>query len=177
MDFRTDILPHRDRLYRLALGITLHTAEAEDIVQDTMLRAWEGRGEWSEIKNISAWLTQICRNLALDRKKHSQYEGTLSSSASSGAHLDPATSHSALSTPHLSDTLEARESLSILSQLMAQLTPPQNDIIRLRDIEGLSYREIATELSLTEDQVRVYLFRARQKLREQYMKMQNYGLQ
>jgi len=60
---------------------------------------------------------------------------------------------------------------------MAQLTPPQNDIIRLRDIEGLSYREIATELSLTEDQVRVYLFRARQKLREQYMKMQNYGLQ
>lgn len=60
---------------------------------------------------------------------------------------------------------------------MAQLTPPQDDIIRLRDIEGLSYREIATELSLTEDQVRVYLFRARQKLREQYMKMQNYGLQ
>ena len=43
MDFRTDILPHRDRLYRLALGITLHTAEAEDIVQDTMLRAWERR--------------------------------------------------------------------------------------------------------------------------------------
>ncbi len=177
MDFRTDILPHRDRLYRLALGITLHTAEAEDIVQDTMLRAWERRAEWPEIQNISAWLTQICRNLALDRKKHSQYEANLSQSTSSSERLGPATSHSALSTPHLSETLEARESLNILAQLMAQLTPPQDDIIRLRDIEGLSYREIATELGLTEDQVRVYLHRARQKLREQYTQMQNYGLQ
>ena len=45
LTLRSDILPHRDRLYRLALGITLHTAEAEDVVQETMIRAWEHREE------------------------------------------------------------------------------------------------------------------------------------
>ena len=43
MDFRKDILVHRDRLYRLALSITMHTGEAEDVVQETMIRAWERR--------------------------------------------------------------------------------------------------------------------------------------
>ena len=69
MDFRTTILPHRDRLYRLALSITLDTADAEDIVQDTMLKAWERREQWPQIRNIESWLTQICKNLALDHKK------------------------------------------------------------------------------------------------------------
>ena len=170
MDFRTDILPHRDRLYRLALGITLHTAEAEDVVQDTMMRAWEQRSQWASIQNVEAWLTQICRNLALDRKKRAQHEVTTDTVVT-----DPASS---LSHPasHPSDALDALESLSLLSQLMNQLPPPQDDIVRLREVEGLSYHDIAAALDLSEDQVRVYLHRARQRLREQYTRLQNYGL-
>lgn len=163
MDFRTYILPHRDRLYRLALGIVVHTAEAEDIVQDTMLRAWERRDEWGSIRNIEAWLMQICRNLALDRKKKIVPEDF-----SETEYKHPSTD--------LGAALDARESLSFLSQLITQLPPPQDDIVRLRDIEGLSYQEIADQLSLSETQVRVYLHRARQKLREQYQQLQNYGL-
>ena len=168
MDFRTDILPHRDRLYRLALGITLHTAEAEDVVQDTMMRAWEQRSQWAEIQNVGAWLVQICRNLALDRKKRAQHE----SGAVPEDFLEA--SHQSSS---LSETLDARESLTLLSRLMAQLPPPQDEVVRLRDIEGLSYHEVAVALDLSEDQVRVYLHRGRQKLREQYLRLQNYGLQ
>ena len=177
ISFTADVLPMKNLLYRLALRITMNREEAEDIVQDTLIKVWNKRDEWENIVSMEAYCLTICRNLALDRKKHSQYEANLSQSTSSSERLGPATSHSALSTPHLSETLEARESLNLLAQLMAQLTPPQDDIIRLRDIEGLSYREIATELGLTEDQVRVYLHRARQKLREQYTQMQNYGLQ
>lgn len=173
MDFRNDILPHRDRLYRLALGIILHTAEAEDVVQDTMIRAWERRAEWPQIQNLEAWLMQICRNLALDRKKHAQHEvkgEPLSLLTVQGTQTDK--THPA----EHPDAMDAREGLHLISRLIGQLPPPQDEIVRLRDIEGLSYREIADELELTENQVRVYLHRARQKLRQQYLSIQNYGL-
>lgn len=129
-----------------------------------MLRAWEHREEWPLIQNIGSWLAQICRNLALDRKKKAVPEV----SPEGGEPQHPA--------GDLGAALEARDSLSFLSQLIAQLPSPQDDIVRLRDIEGLSYHDIAEHLSLTETQVRVYLHRARQKLREQYQRIQDYGL-
>ena len=151
MDFRTTILPHRDRLYRLALGITMHTGEAEDVVQETMIRAWERRAEWPMINNIGAWLALICRNLALDSRKRSQRTafGLLETSTDEAGRL------------------EARDTLAYINRLSAALPPPQDEIFRLRDIEGLSYRDIAQQLAISEDQVRVYLHRARTKIREQ----------
>ena len=143
MDFRKDILAHRDRLYRLALGITMHTGEAEDVVQETMIRAWERRAEWPMIKNMGGWLALICRNLALDSRKRQ-----------------------ARSTDE-ARRIEARDTLEYINRLSASLPPPQDEIFRLRDIEGLSYHDIAEQLDISEDQVRVYLHRARTKIREQ----------
>ena len=47
--FRNDILPLKDKLYRLALRITFDTAEAEDIVQETLIRVWDKRNEWPQL--------------------------------------------------------------------------------------------------------------------------------
>ena len=69
IDFRNDILPLKDVLYRLALRITLDSAEAEDIVQETMLKLWNRRERWDEIDSIEAFAMTICRNLALDHQK------------------------------------------------------------------------------------------------------------
>ena len=165
MDLRTDILPHRDRLYRLALGITMQTAEAEDIVQDVMLRAWERRSEWPTIENMQAWLMQICKNLALDRRKKQERMSPLPTTFSQEEMM-------AVPAAHTSDEGD----YALIHQLMTELPPPLDDLVRLRDIEGLSYREIAVLLHLTEDQVRVYLHRARTKLKEKYHRLQNYGL-
>lgn len=151
MDFRTDILPHRDRLYRLALGITMHTGEAEDVVQETMIRAWERRTEWPMIKNMGGWLALICRNLALDSKKRQV--------RTAFAHVEMPSDEGR--------RIEARDTLDYILRIAATLPPPQDDIFRLRDIEGLSYQEIALQLDISEDQVRVYLHRARKRLREQ----------
>ncbi|MBO4801892.1 MAG: RNA polymerase sigma factor [Bacteroidaceae bacterium] len=168
MTLRSDILPHRDRLYRLALGITLHTAEAEDVVQETMIRAWEHREEWPTIQNIESWLTQICRNLALDRKKKMR-TSLLPTMPEAGETVpENLVTHPS---PEMGENL-----FYIVGQLITELPPPQDDIFRLRDIEGLSYRDIATQLNLSEDQVRVYLHRARQRLREKYNQLQNFGL-
>ena len=67
ISFRNDLLPLQNELYRLALRITLNPAEAEDIVQETMIKVWNRRDQWDEIESIEAFCLTICRNLALDK--------------------------------------------------------------------------------------------------------------
>ncbi len=69
ISFRNDILPLKDKLYRLALRITFDTAEAEDIVQETLIRVWDKRDEWSQLNSIEAYCLTICRHLSLDRSE------------------------------------------------------------------------------------------------------------
>ena len=69
ISFRDDILPLKDKLYRLALRITFNRTEAEDIVQDTLIKIWNKRDEWSQLDSIEAYCTTIARNLAIDRSE------------------------------------------------------------------------------------------------------------
>lgn len=166
ISFQNDILPLKDKLYRLALRITLDTAEAEDIVQDTLIRVWNKRDEWSKFQSIEAFCITICKNLALDRheKKDSSHI-----ELDENIHARPD-----LSTPH--EQLAVREGLDLLQTIMNELPEVQQDIVQLRDIEGKSYKEIAAILSLSEEKVKVYLFRARQRIKQRYIEIQNYGL-
>jgi RNA polymerase sigma-70 factor (ECF subfamily) len=61
-------------------------------------------------------------------------------------------------------------------RIINELPERQRLMVQLRDIEGKNYKEIATALGLTEDQVKVNLFRARQKIKEQYLQIDEYGL-
>lgn len=78
VSFRNDVLPLKNILYRLALRITLNSAEAEDIVQDTLIKVWNKRDSWAEIESIEAFSITVCRNLALDRiSKHDNQNASL----------------------------------------------------------------------------------------------------
>ena len=61
--------PLKDKLYRLAMRITLNERDAEDIVQDTLIKVWNRRERWDELESIEAFSLTICRNLALDSIK------------------------------------------------------------------------------------------------------------
>ena len=67
--FRNDVLPLKNELFRLALRITLNHAEAEDVVQETMIKVWNRRDHWDEIESIEAFCLTICRNISLDKVK------------------------------------------------------------------------------------------------------------
>ena len=164
INFQRDVLPLKDKLFRVAFRITLQREEAEDIVQETLLRAWSRRQELREVDSIEAFCITIARNLALDgrEKKVNQHVELTEEYDSPSA-----------STPY--DQLEERERLSLLSRFIQSLSEPQRDIFHLRDVEGKSYQEIAEILHLTEEQVKVYLFRARQKIKQQFMKTDGYG--
>lgn len=69
-----------------------------------------------------------------------------------------------------------REGLQILEQIMEELPQVQREILQQREVEGKTYKEIAMILNLSEEQVKVYLFRARQRIRQRYTEIENYGL-
>ena len=74
IDFRYDLLPLKNKLFRLALRITLDSAEAEDVTSDTLIKVWNKREELRGVESIEAYCMTVCRNLALDRheKKEAQ---------------------------------------------------------------------------------------------------------
>ncbi|MCE2616892.1 RNA polymerase sigma factor [Phocaeicola oris] len=166
ISFKNDILPLKDKLYRLAFRITLDSAEAEDIVQDTLMRAWEKREEWNRIDSIEAFCLTIARNLAIDRSRKMETQNVELISERE-EQLDA-------STPY--DQLTENELLKLVHRLVNELPEKQRSIIQLRDIEGKSYKEIADIMQLPEEQVKVNLFRARQKIKQKYLEIENYGL-
>lgn len=167
ISFRNDVLPLKDALYRLALRITLSHEEAEDIVQDTLIKVWDKRESWNEIESIEAYSITICRNLALDRiKKHDNLNDSLEEKQTES----PDTS----STP-FEDTLQ-QDRIELVRNLVNALPEKQRSCMQLRDFEGKPYKEIANILGISEEQVKVNIFRARQTVKERFQKYDNYGL-
>ena len=156
ISFRTTVLPLSDRLFRLALRITMNRAEAEDVVQDTLLRVWEQRGQWGQIGNLEAFAITTCRNRALDVAKRA---------GRNTASLDKV-DNGQWSMVNVQSDLEAKEQISLIRRLMDDLPELQRTIMLLRDIEGKTYQEIAETLDISETQVKVYLHRARTKIRQ-----------
>ncbi|EFA93092.1 MULTISPECIES: RNA polymerase sigma factor [Prevotellaceae] len=167
ISFRNDVLPLKDALYRLALRITLSHEEAQDIVQDTLIKVWDKRESWNEIESIEAFSITICRNLALDRiKKHDNLNDSLEERQTES----PDTS----STP-FEDTLQ-QDRIELVRNLVNALPEKQRSCMQLRDFEGKPYKEIAKILGISEEQVKVNIFRARQTVKERFQKYDNYGL-
>ena len=173
ISFRDDVLPLKNRLYRLALRITLNPAEAEDAVQDTLIRVWEHREEWEQIESIEAYSLTICRNISLDiAGKAGRGNVQLST-----INLSVDSQLSTLNSQLLPDeSQEKQERLSLVRKIMDTLPEVQRSIMELRDIEGKTYQEIGNILKLTESQVKVYLHRARASIRQQAEEIEKYGL-
>lgn len=166
ISFRDDILPLKDKLFRLALRITFDRAEAEDVVQDTMIRVWNKCEEWTQFGSIEAYCLTVAKNLAIDRSQKKEAQNV---------ELTPEMEEeSEISGPY--DQLVNNERMSIIHRLINELPEKQRLIMQLRDIEGESYKEIAKILNLTEEQVKVNLFRARQKVKQRYLEIDEYGL-
>jgi len=168
IDFRTDVLPLKNELYRLALRITLNPAEAEDTVQDTMVRVWNRREQWDEIESIEAFCLTICRNLALDKAKKMEAQNT----TLDDSHDPP--DHSYASNPE--EQTVQHDRIELVRRLINSLPEKQRSCIQLRDIEGKSYKEIAAVMDISEQQVKINIFRARQAIRQKYSETENYGL-
>ena len=155
MNFQNDILPLKDKLFRLALRITMQREEAEDIVQETMIRLWNNREKLEMVDSIEAYAITACRDIAINHLNATRHN-VLSIDDTTGR--EPQTEN-----PY--ERIYAKESIAQLHAIMAQLPEKQRTCMQLRDFEGHNYRDIADMTGMTEDQVKVNIFRARQYIK------------
>jgi len=169
ISFRTDVLPLKNELFRLALRITLNREEAEDVVQETMMKVWNRREQWEQIESMESFCMTICRNLSLDHLKRMERRNV---SLEEDATL--LTLHSPLPAPE--EQTVQRDRVERVRKLMDGLPEKQRTCIQLRDVEGKAYKEIAEVMGITEQQVKINIFRARQTIRQGFLKQEEYGL-
>ena len=153
--FRNKILPLSDKLFRLAFSITGNRQDAEDVVQDALLNVWKKKDEWETVENPEAYCYRSIRNIAIDKisLKENQQE------AWNDAYDEWDREVSA------QERLEEEEHLLLLENFIRRLPEKQRTIFQLREVEDLSYRQIAEAMNISEEQVKVNLFRARQKIK------------
>lgn len=163
MDFQRDILPLKNIIYRTALRITLNREEAEDIVQDCLVKIWKQTQEGMVIQNLESYAITMSRNLSLDRKQLAQNR-VISLVEETHDTIDV---HQATPDQQLINS----ESISLIEQIVNRLPEKQRTVMHLRDVENKTYKEIADILSISESDVKVTLFRARKQVKEEYLKI------
>lgn len=160
-DFKTKVLPVSKKLLRFATHFLKDEVEARDVVQDVFLKLWQKKESLAEIKNIEAFAMQMTKNRCLDIIR-----------AKKMIPIDNETERRLKEkSVDVHSKVELSESANQIKKLINRLPELQKRVMILRDIEQLSYVEIADVLELQINAIRVNLSRARKKVRDQYLKM------
>jgi len=162
--FQQQVFPIRHKLYRFALRITGSIPDAEDVVQEVLERVWKTPAEQSSsVQNWEAWCMTLTRNRSLDRNRSRSLRRTTT--------LDGVVERSS-EHPGPARTAELSDLAAQVRRLMDELPEKQRLVMHLRDVEELTYEEIAEALQISLDQVKVNLHRARKAIREQLVRLE-----
>jgi RNA polymerase sigma factor (sigma-70 family) len=163
--FNQRILPVQGRLFRLAQMFLRNREEAEDAIQDVLLRLWTNKSQLESYQSIDALAIQMTKNLCLDRLKSHQRQKMQNDA-------DVTSVHSSEVLPDRQ--LENADSAALIHRLIGELSEQYKLVLHLRDVEEYSFEEIEEVTGLSNANIRVILSRARQKLRESYLKANNH---
>ena len=158
-----DLIALRDAIRRYILTIVRDSTEAEDLTQDTMLRAHQGLASLKNPTRLKAWLYRIATNICYDRfRQTSRRRPPLS--------LDPGDQDTpagpADDAPRLDKVMEQKEMSACVQDYMAGLSDSYRAVILLYDVGGLTNPEIAKMLGVSLATVKIRLHRARARLRD-----------
>lgn len=159
--FHDLIRPYERGLYLAAYSIVLNEADAEDIAQDAVIKAFKGLKNFRGEARFSTWLMAIALNEARSRWRKSSgvQMDFLSDGEDSGGDYTPAVLADWRYIP--SQELERKELRQALREAIAKLSPEYREVLILRDVRGMSIAETAAATGVNEGLVKVRLFRAR----------------
>jgi len=150
--FRLAMLQHHRTVYGVCYGILGDAQEAEDVTQEAFLRYWQLS---NQVRGAKAWLITVARNKCLDRIRKSKRL----------VDVGPEFFEQQADEHDPEWHANRSESASRLNQLISELPEPQRSLILLFDVQGMTGAECADVLDLNINQVKVYLHRARRRLR------------
>jgi RNA polymerase sigma-70 factor (ECF subfamily) len=154
---------HNQRLYRVARAILRNDGEAEDVMQDTYVRAYEHLDQFAGKAKFSTWLTRIAVHEALARQHRSKrYEELEPISEQEGNPMDRFASLA----PDPEQQASNSELRRLLEDAVERLPDSYRAVFMLRDVEEMSTTDAAYALEITEENVKVRLHRARALLRK-----------
>ncbi len=157
---------YSDRVYRLAVGLLEDEAEAEGVVQDAFMRLFERLDQFEGRSKVGTWLYRVAYNLCQDRLRKRRPESPLAMDLDDDETIPAPTifvDWSRVPERYLTD----EEITAELDRAIATLPPKLKAVFMLREIEGLSTKECAEVLEISESAAKVRLHRARLLLREQ----------
>ena len=153
-------------MYRYAASLVFDLEMAKDIVQEVFEKLWKQRERLSEIENIGGWCIRVTRNTSYDK---------LRSPKNNSLGLETVDHHLAQGImPDQSS--EEQDLVDAIKEMIKDLPEQQREIFRLRELMGYSNQEIEGLMLLNQSQVKVNLFRARQKIKNRLTQLINYGL-
>jgi RNA polymerase sigma factor (sigma-70 family) len=156
--FTTLIEPHLDALFRAAWRLVRNRADAEDLVQDTCLRAYARLDELKESGGVKAWLLRVMHNLFVDGVRHARLSPI--DAQDNVIHLASAV---ACSNPTPEESLDSRQRLAQLERAWERLDRGHRVLLALK-AEGYTLAEISTITNIAMDALTMRLYRARQNL-------------
>ncbi|NMR35341.1 sigma-70 family RNA polymerase sigma factor [Chryseobacterium aquaticum] len=157
--FKNTIFTLKDEMYRFAKRFVMSSDEAEDIVQDLMIKFWQKKDELSQFGNIKSYVLKSVKNECLNRLKHHDVKLGF-------ADLQ-------LHRPELY-SMDVNNLKEHIIGFINQLPEKQKMVIHLKDVEEYDVSEISEVLEMEENAVRVNLMRARQKVKEQISQLMSY---
>lgn len=144
---------HRGRIYRIALRMMGNPHDAEDVAQDVVIQVWTALAGFTGSSSFTTWLYRIVVNRCLNKLRRQPHTRPV-------LDTDPPPESGA------EDMVVARYRAQAALEAVAALSPDQRAVVVLHQIEGLSYREVAAVVNISEDAVRGRLHRARVNLIE-----------
>jgi RNA polymerase sigma-70 factor (ECF subfamily) len=164
-DFQRLAREHGGRIYTFALHALRSREDAEDVTQEVLVRLWRHQ-ENVDPARLSAWVMRVTRNLVIDTSRRRRMRASVFADGSDVETVAGAVAGD----PACSDGAERGELRTLLEAAVAALDEPYRSIVILRDVQDRSYNEIAEAMEMPLGTIKVYLHRARRRLRERVRK-------
>jgi len=152
---------HHDSIFGLAMRMLRNRQEAEDITQETMVRALSRIDDYDPNRPFSPWVHRIARNLCVDRFRRKRPTSELNEEITAAGPSTTASSSFGRAQDQVAHEVQVH---GVLHECFQELDEPYREIIGLYHYQHMSYRQIAERLKLPQGTVMNRLFRARKKL-------------
>ncbi|MDR2652146.1 MAG: RNA polymerase sigma factor [Prevotellaceae bacterium] len=157
--FKSNIIPVRQNLVACAMKMLQNKDDAEDVVQECLLRLWNIRQQLDSVSNTSAFAMQITKNICIDRLRTSKQTNE----------IDELNLAYHEKTPY--SQVEIKDMVEFVKIIIEKLPELQKIIIKMRDIDGYEIEKIAEITGTNTTSVRMNLSRARKKVKERLIQI------
>ncbi|MBB5353531.1 RNA polymerase sigma-70 factor (ECF subfamily) [Haloferula luteola] len=157
---------HRGRIFAMIRQMVKNDADAWDLSQEVFIKAWRALPRFEAKAKFSTWLYRIAHNAVYDwaRRKRPEAGGELNDEIFGEERIDPASLTTPSSERRPDESLEGDELREKIEAALDKLSPEHREAVLLKDVNGLSYKEIAEVMECTLGTVMSRLFYARKKL-------------